>query len=188
MNDDVAATFRDLVARIAEGDQNAFENFYDLTACDVLGITASILRDRSHAEEVVQEVYLELWREARRLDPDRPAERLLHQMARRRAIDRRRSVQADREQDHSHDARRSGSYSGDVAEYAEIHLTYAPVADAIRALPRIHNNVLFLAYVRGLSHSEIAAELQVPLGTVKTRLRDSIRRLRTSDDGNEIAR
>lgn len=178
MNDDVAAALRDLVTRVAEGDHRAFARFYDLTVGDVHRIATSVLRNRSLAQEVTQEVYLEVWRKARRLDPDRAPQHLLRQLARRRAIDRVRSVQADRERDHQHAIRHQDVPHDETAEYGEIRLTYASVGDAIRQLPRIHRDVLFLAYVRGYSHSEIAEELQIPLGTAKTRLRDALRRLR----------
>ncbi|WP_374204715.1 sigma factor [Rathayibacter sp. VKM Ac-2927] len=89
-----------LVLRIARGDAKAFEAFYESTVQGVLRIATGVLRDRAQAQEVAQDVYLELWRSAPRLDPDRPVEHLLRQMARRRAIDRVRAVQASRERDH----------------------------------------------------------------------------------------
>lgn len=184
MNDDVPATVRDLIARVADGDQRAFAQLYDLTAPNVLAITTAVLRDTFHAQEVTQEVYLEIWRNARRFNPDLATDHLIRHIARRRAIDRVRAVQADRERDHRH-ALENRNPPDDAAERAEIRLSYAPIAAAIRQLPQIHRDVLVLAYIRGYTHSEIAAELLLPLGTVKTRLRDSLRRLRTQLQADE---
>lgn len=187
MTDDDAAELCALISRVAEGDHRAFARLYDLTIRDVLGITTSVLRDRSLAQEVTQEVYLEVWRQARRLDPDRAPHNLLRQMAKRRAIDRARSVQSDRLRDHEYAVRSQESPYDQPAEYSEIRLSYAPVADAIRRLSRIHHDVLFLAFVRGYSHSQIAEELQIPLGTVKSRLRDTFHRLRRQSSGHLLA-
>ncbi|TCL79555.1 MULTISPECIES: sigma-70 family RNA polymerase sigma factor [unclassified Rathayibacter] len=183
MTDDDAAELCALISRVAEGDHRAFAHLYDLTIRDVFAVTTSILRNRSLAQEVTQEVYLEVWRQARRLDPDRAPHNLLRQMAKRRAIDRARSVQSDRARDHEYSLRSQEAPYDQPAEYGEIRLSYAPIADAIRRLPRIHHDVLFLAFVRGYSHSQIAEELQIPLGTVKSRLRDSLHRLRRQNPG-----
>ncbi|ROQ52657.1 RNA polymerase sigma-70 factor (ECF subfamily) [Rathayibacter sp. PhB152] len=181
MTDDDVAELRALISRVAEGDQRAFARFYDLTVRDVFTVALSVLRERSLAQEVTQEVYLEVWIQARRLDPDRAPHHLLRQMAKRRAIDRVRSVQSDRVRDHEYALRSQESPYDQPAEYGEIRLSYVPVADAIRLLPRIHHDVLFLAYVRGYSHTQIAEELQIPLGTVKSRLRDTLHRLRSQN-------
>ncbi|TDX79121.1 RNA polymerase sigma-70 factor (ECF subfamily) [Rathayibacter sp. PhB151] len=184
MTDDDAAELCALISRVADGDHRAFARFYDLTIRDVLTVVVSVLRDRSLAQEVTQEVYREVWRQARRLDPARAPHHLLRQMAKRRAIDRIRSVQSDRVRDHEYALRSQESPYDQPAENSEIRLSYAPVAEAIRQLPRIHHDVLFLAYVRGYSHTQIAEELQLPLGTVKSRLRDTLHRLRRQNPGH----
>lgn len=179
MNDSDVAAIRDLMARISEGDVAAFEQFYLLTVVDVLRITYSVLRNRSHSEEVAQEVYLEVWQNARRFDPDRNIGHLILTMARRRAIDRVRATQAARERDHLFATRDYQPDRDDTSDRGDIRVSFAPVADAIQKLPRTHREVLVLAYVHGYTHSEIAQALDLPLGTVKTRLRDSLNRLRT---------
>lgn len=172
-----ATAIRDLIPRIADGDTAAFERFYALTVVQVLRITHSVLRDRAQAEEVAQEVFLELWQNARRLDPDRAG--LISTMARRRAIDRVRATQSSRERDHAFATLDYQPERDATAEQGDVRFVFAPVAAAVRALPRAQREVLVLAYVHGCSHSEIARALELPLGTVKTRLRDAILRLRS---------
>jgi RNA polymerase sigma-70 factor, ECF subfamily len=103
---------------------------------------------------------------------------LIVTIARRRAIDRLRSTHAARERDHIFAARDYQPDWDHAADRGEIRVAFAPVANAIRALPQIHREVLVLAYLHGYSHSEIALALGLPLGTVKSRLRDTVLRLR----------
>ena len=178
MNDEDSQLLDNLISRVARGDRAAFEDLYVRTIGVVLGIAGGVLRDRAQAEEVAQEVYLEVWRAAPAFDPRLRASHLLLVMARRRAIDRVRAAQAARDRDHRFATSNYVRDYDESEESIEIRVRFVPVATAIRDLPVIHREVLFLAYVRGFSHSEIAHELGLPLGTVKTRLRNTLIRLR----------
>ncbi|PPG55442.1 RNA polymerase subunit sigma [Rathayibacter sp. AY1E4] len=177
MKDDVEAAVRLLIARIAEGDTRAFSDLHDLIARDVYRVIRGVLRDPEQSREVTQEVFLEVWQRAATFDPAQASGHLLMRMARRRAIDRVRSAEASRQRDHEY-AALSTEPEADVEARAQVRLDYAAAVAAIRALPLIHHEILFLAYVQGFSHTEIAHALQLPLGTVKTRIRDSGQRLR----------
>ncbi|PPG18106.1 RNA polymerase subunit sigma [Rathayibacter sp. AY1E9] len=166
-----------LLLRVCAGDRTAFRQLYSLTAGRVVSVADAVLDDRAAAEEVAQEVYLELWRTARSLDPGRPVLAFLAQVAHRRAVDRARADRSARRRELQYtvlDRPRDHEW-----ERSDVRLALAPAAGAIRQLAAIHHDVLYLAYVRGYSHSEIAEELSIPLGTVKTRLRDTLIRLHT---------
>jgi RNA polymerase sigma-70 factor (ECF subfamily) len=166
-----------LVSRIARGDQRAYEQFYDRTAGPVLGLVLSVLRDLAQSEEVMQEVLLEAWRTASRYDPARSsAMAWLMMLAHRRAVDRVRSEQraADREQ-------RASSASvdyDDVIEAVESALDRERVRRCLDSLTDLQREAVTLAYYGGYSYSEVARLLGVPAGTVKTRMRDGLIRIR----------
>ncbi len=169
----------DLLQRIAEGDQNAFAGLYDLLSARVFGLIVRVLVDRSQSEEVLQEVFLEIWQSAARFSPNKGQGRSwVFTIAHRRAVDRVRSSQASsdrdvrvglRDRDVAHDA---------VAEQAELRIEGQKVAVALSALPDVQREALTLAYYGGYSQSEIAGLVGAPLGTIKTRMRDGLSRLR----------
>jgi RNA polymerase sigma-70 factor, ECF subfamily len=166
-----------LVSRIARGDQRAYEVFYDRTAGPVLGLVLSVLRDQAQSEEVMQEVLLEAWRTASRFDPARgSAMAWLMTLAHRRAVDRVRSEQraAEREQ-------RASSAQvdyDDVTEAVEDALDRERVRRCLDSLTDLQRESVTLAYYGGYSYSEVARLLGVPPGTVKTRMRDGLIRIR----------
>ncbi len=169
-----------LIERVVDGDEQALASLYDGTATAVQGLALRILGDRQHAEEVALDVYLQAWRQAATFDRTRgtPIAWLLT-MARSRAIDRLRS----------RTSRPSGSAPLEAAQ-AESSDAEGPDEEAafgqrrrivIGALSRLSHDeraTIELAYFRGLSHSEIATELDMPLGTVKTRIRLGMLRLK----------
>ena len=166
-----------LLERVADGDRDAFEQFYDATADLVFGIARRVVIDRDLAAEVSQEVFLEVWRKAAGYQRIRgSAKTWVAVMAKRRAIDVVRSTQAARDRDHSHPAGviEPGDPVGDAVSDAEDR---SRVSDAIGALTELQREALDLAFYRGLTHREVAEELDVPLGTVKTRIRDGLGRL-----------
>jgi len=166
-----------LVSRIARGDQRAYEQFYDRAAGPVLGLVLSVLRDLAQSEEVMQEVLLEAWRTASRYDPARgSAMSWLMMLAHRRAVDRVRSEQraADREQR----ATSAQVDYDDVIEAVESALDRERVRRCLDALTDLQRESVTLAYYGGYSYSEVARLLGVPPGTVKTRMRDGLIRLR----------
>ncbi len=167
------------LVRAAEGDQRAFAQLYDLTSSRVFGLVLRILVDRAQAEEVAQEVFLEAWRQAKRFDPSRGAAiSWLLQIAHARAVDRVRASQSQRNRDARIGVRDIGVPVDLVAEQAEISLDAARARRALGQLSDAHRKAIELAYFDGLTQSEIAERLDAPLGTVKTRLRDGMQRLR----------
>ncbi|GEK80830.1 RNA polymerase sigma factor SigK [Agrococcus baldri] len=165
--------------RSATGDERAFAELYDATAARVFGLILRILIDRAQAEEVAQEVYLEAWRSAGRFDPARGAAiSWLLQIAHARAVDRVRASQAQRDRDARIGVRDAAVPIDDVAERVEVSLESARAKRALTELSHPQREAIELAYFGGLTHTEIAERIGAPLGTVKTRLRDGMRRLR----------
>jgi RNA polymerase sigma-70 factor (ECF subfamily) len=178
--DAASAQLDALLHRVARGDQAAFGDLYDLTAPRVFGMVLRLVIDRAQSEEVTQEVFLEIWQSAARFDPNKgKAMTWILTMARRRAIDRIRSSQAARDRDTRVGVRDFQGEYDDVAETAELRIEGGKVDAAMRELSDAQRLVISLAYYGGQSHSEIADNLGLPIGTVKTRLRDGMIRLRT---------
>lgn len=177
----------ELMASVARGDQDAFAALYGTLAPPVYGIALRTLRNPSHAEEVTQEVLLEVWRTAAAYRPDRGTVLAwVLTMAHRRAVDRVRSTQAagDRE---VRVALREPTVGESVADQAERLLDGQRVRRALARLTRAQRESLVLAYYGGYSQREIAQYLDLPLGTVKTRMRDGLHRLRAALDDREPA-
>lgn len=170
----------DLVRRIASADEDALGALYDSTSRPVFGLALRILNDPSAAEEVALEVYTQVWRQAASYDSSRgtPSAWLLT-IARSRAIDRFRSSEQTRRRSDTLDAVSSAAATNDAPD---VHAADAErrqiVLEALDSLPPEQRAVIDLAYFGGLSHSEIAGRLNQPLGTVKTRTRLAMMRLR----------
>ena len=162
----------------ASGDQAAFATFYDATAAAVHGTVLRVLRDPAQSEEVVQEVFLEAWRTAARFDPTRGSARAwVVTMAHRRAVDRVRASQASSDRDEKVGVRELPPYDS-VSEEVVVMLEQDEVRRALDSLTPLQREAIDLAYFGGRTHREISEDLEVPLGTVKTRLRDGLIRLR----------
>ena len=169
----------DLVVAFSRGDERAFAAFYDRTASRVHGLVRRVLVDRAQSEEVVQEVFLAVWQDASRFDPARgTALSWLLVQARRRAIDRVRSSQASRDRDVAVGVRDLDPVRDDVAETAAVRLEHARVTRALGGLSAVQRQALELTYWGGLTHAVAASRAGVPLGTMKTRLRDGLIALR----------
>jgi RNA polymerase sigma-70 factor (ECF subfamily) len=175
--DDSAPGLGDLMLRVARGDRDSFERVYELISGPVYGLVLRVLRDPSQSEEVAQEVLVDVWRQASRFDPARgSANAWVMTMAHRRAVDRVRSAQAatDREQraatlerEHDH-----------VAEDVEARLERERVRRCLGGLTELQRESVVLAYYSGYTYVEVAQLLKLSLGTVKTRMRDGLIRLR----------
>jgi len=169
-----------LLAAIARGEESALAALYDETSPWVYGFTRRILRDTEAAEEVTLEVYLQAWRRAAEYSPRRgsPGAWLLT-IARSRAIDRLRSTaaRARREEPFCEGFDPPSAAIGPPAASAEAERQRL-VAEAIASLPREQRRAIELAFFEGLSHGEIAERLGEPLGTVKTRIRLGMMKLR----------
>ncbi|MBM9622585.1 sigma-70 family RNA polymerase sigma factor [Streptomyces zhihengii] len=168
-----------LLVLVARGDQDAFSAVYDSVSGAVLGLVRTVLRDPAQSEEVTQEVLIEVWRSAARYQPARgSAMTWIMTLAHRRAVDRVRSAQAatDRER-RAALLERTPAYD-EVTEQVEARLEHEQVRRCLRGLTELQRQSVTLAYYRGLAYREVAELLAVPLGTVKTRLRDGLIRLR----------
>ncbi|MEN2740302.1 ECF RNA polymerase sigma factor SigK [Microbacterium sp. X-17] len=169
----------DLIRSIAAGDRDAFARLYDGLAPRVFGLILRVLVDRAQSEEVLQEVFLEIWQSAGRFAPKRGQGRTwILTIAHRRAIDRVRSVRASDDRDRAAGLRELATTQPGVAERVEAKVESERVTAALERLPEAQREALGLAYYGGYSQSEIAALVGAPLGTVKTRMRDGLTRLR----------
>ena len=169
----------DLLARVALGDQAAFAELYDNMAPRVLGLVKRLLRDHAQSEEVTQEIFLEIWQNATRYDSSKGgASGWILTMTHRRAVDRVRASQASRDRDVKIGVRDYVSEYDNVSETVQVRMESERVEKAMQRLTELQRQAVTLAYYGGLSHSEVAEKLSVPIGTVKTRLRDGLIRLR----------
>ncbi|MFD8222920.1 ECF RNA polymerase sigma factor SigK [Streptomyces massasporeus] len=168
-----------LVESVARGDTDAFGHLYDAVAASVLGVARAVLRDVAQSEEVAQEVLVEVWRTAPRYRPERgTALNWILTLAHRRAIDRVRSVEAAAARDYKAALLDQLPEYDEVSEQVENRLEREQVRRCLRTLTELQRQSVTLAYYRGLTYREVAAQLSLPLGTVKTRLRDGLIRLR----------
>lgn len=167
--------------RVGRGDQAAFAQIYDAVAPRVFGLVLRILVDRSQAEEVTQEVFLDMWRKSPGFDADRgSAIGWVLQLAHSKAVDRVRASQSQRDRDERVGLRDLPRDFDVVAEAAETSIESERVARALGTLSEPQREALELAYYGGLTQREIAERVDAPLGTVKTRLRDGMQRLRAA--------
>lgn len=173
------ARHQELLTRVAQGDQVAFSELYDQLAPRVFGLVRRLLRDYAQSEEVTQEIFLEIWQTAPRFDPNKGrASTWILTMAHRRAVDRVRASQSSRDRDTKIGIRDFESGYDHVSESVEIRIEHERVEKAMARLTELQRQAVTLAYYGGYSHSEVSAMLSVPIGTVKTRLRDGMIRLR----------
>lgn len=169
----------DLFGRVARGDRDAFAELYDRYSDRVFGLARKVLRDPSHAEEVAQEVFVEAWRQARRFDAQRGSVATwLMTLAHRRAVDRVRSEQASRDRDERVAVRDQAPDYDHVAEKVETRFEHDQVRRALTELTDLQREAIELAFYGGNTHREVAELLEAPLGTVKTRLRDGLIKMR----------
>jgi RNA polymerase sigma-70 factor, ECF subfamily len=166
-----------LLSRMARGDQDAFQGVYDHAAGHILGIVRAVVRDPAQSDEVAQEVLLEVWRTASRFDPARGSPLAwITTLAHRRAVDRVRSEQkaAQREL-------RAFSHAiayDEVTETVQARFDRERVRRCLGSLTELQRESVTLAYYDGYTYREVAELLGVAVGTVKTRMRDGLIRLR----------
>lgn len=166
-----------LMQLVQRGDEAAFAALYDELAAAVFGTVKRVLRDPAMSEEVTQEVFIELWRTAARFDPERASVTTWAiTMARRRAVDRVRREQSQRDRIERSGAQRSSDNNApDDAVVASMEAER--VNRAVAELPDEQRIVIQLAFLDGDSHAEIAERLDLPLGTVKGRVRLGLKKL-----------
>jgi RNA polymerase sigma-70 factor, ECF subfamily len=172
---------RDRLARaisaVARGDESAFAAVYDQAAPAVLGTVRRVVRDPAQSEEVMQEVLLEVWRNAARYDPaSGSATAWILTLAHRRAVDRVRSEQRAAERELR--AATARIDFDDVVDAVESRLEHERVRRCLSALTDLQRESVALAYYGGYSYPEVARLLGIAVGTVKTRMRDGLIRLR----------
>jgi RNA polymerase sigma-70 factor (ECF subfamily) len=172
-----------LVGRVALGDSSAFDRLYDEIAAAVYGLARRVVRDPSRAEDVTQEVFLEVWRKAARFDRQLgKAKTWIMTIAHRRAVDAVRRSESQKRQDHqaapeevSHDE------PADAVIAADEHTA---VRDCLETLTDLQLESVRLAYFNGYTYNEVATLLEKPLPTIKTRMRDGLIRLRDCLEGS----
>jgi RNA polymerase sigma-70 factor, ECF subfamily len=168
-----------LLARVARGDQAAFDAVYDRLAGPAYGLIRKVVRDPAQSEEVAQEVLLEIWRTAARFDPARASAMTWAMMiAHRRAVDRVRSASAEAHRDQKSAAATVTIAADETADAVEATLDRERVRRCLETLTDIQRESVTLAYYGGYSYREVAGLLHVALGTVKTRIRDGLIRMR----------
>lgn len=171
-----------LVGRVARGDTRAFESLYDELSSAVFGLARRVVRDPTRAEDVTQEVFLEVWRKAARYDSSLgKAKTWVMTIAHRRAVDAVRRSESNRRQDTkaapdevSHDE------PADSVIAAEEH---GAVRTCLETLTELQLESVRLAYFNGYTYNEVATLLEKPLPTIKTRMRDGLIRLRDCLEG-----
>jgi RNA polymerase sigma-70 factor (ECF subfamily) len=167
----------ELLTAVACGNERAYDAVYDLTSGWVLGVARKVLRDPAQAEEVMQEVMLDVWRLASRFDPARgTGTSWVMTLAHRRAVDRVRSERSRATRD-----LRAATAVIDydhVVEAVEASLDAQRVQRCVASLTPLQRECVSLAYYSGYTYREVAQLLGVPAGTVKTRMRDGLIRLR----------
>ncbi len=169
----------ELLGRAARGDQLAFSALYDATASHVFGTVLRVVRDPAQSEEVTQEVYVDVWRQAARFDAELGSARTwILTMAHRRAVDRVRRVEAAAEREQKAASRTVTREYDEVVETVERSLEAERVRRCLDTLTDIQRESVTLAYYNGHTYPEVARLLDSPLGTIKTRMRDGLVRLR----------
>jgi RNA polymerase sigma-70 factor (ECF subfamily) len=176
------ATDGELISRTGFGDRAAFEQLYRRYARSVFGLALRRLGDRSRAEEAVQETFASVWRSASTYRPERgPGAPWLYTVARNAIVDRARvRIDVPAEVPETPDA------EAGPPERAEASWLTWRVHRALEELPEREREVVALAYWSGLSQSEVAEFLGIPLGTVKTRTRAALARLAEILEGEEL--
>lgn len=167
----------DLLGQVARGDLAAFDAVYDRVAASVFGVVRGVVRDGSQAEEVTQEVVVEVWRAASRFDRSKgSAMAWVTTIAHRRAIDRVRSEQKAAQRELL--AATAAIAYDDVVDTVEANLDRERVRRCLAGLTELQRESITLAYYGGYSYRQVAGLLGVPPGTVSTRMRDALIRLR----------
>ena len=175
-----------LIQAAGRGDQHSFAELYDAAGSRVHGLVLRVLRDHAQAEEVTQEVFLQVWRTAASFNPARgSALSWLLTLAHRRAVDRVRSAAAQSRRDQDYESLQAQTPFDSTAELAEGRWEAARVRSALDGLTQPQRSAVELAFYDGLTHREVSERLGVPLGTAKTRIRDGLRRMRDQLGGGQ---
>jgi len=184
----VGAHLAELLHRSSRGDERAFAEWYDATSARAFGLAVRVLRDRAQAEEVTQESYLDCWRHASRFDSTKGNTiSWLLTIVHRKAVDRVRSAEAAGRRDAAYGQREQSVPHDETAEAATASLEATRVRAALADLTVKQREAVELAFLGGYTHTEVAAMLDLPVGTAKTRIRDGLIRLRDALGVGEVA-
>lgn len=176
---DLGVRLASLLRQSSGGDESAFAQLYDIVVRRLYGLVLRVVCDPAQSEEVTQEALLEIWDASARFDPDRgSALGWMMTIAHRRAVDRVRSAEAAKRRDHGyHEVNQEVDFDS-TAEAAHASLDADRVHTALQNLTLAQRSALELAFFDGYTHTEVAAMLDLPLGTAKSRIRDGLIRLR----------
>jgi RNA polymerase sigma-70 factor, ECF subfamily len=173
-----SAELGDLLTRVARGDEAAFAAVYDSLGSAVYGLARRVIRDSARAEEVSQEVFLQVWQTAARFDPERGrAKSWVMTLAHRRAVDAVRHDQAASDRDKAYDWSSGPDYD-EVSETVTVRLEHEQVRRCMEGLTDLQREAIDLAYYKGYTYAECASLLDANPSTIKTRMRDGLVRLR----------
>lgn len=172
------ADLDDLLVHVSRGDESAFGDVFDLMSSSVYGLARRVIRDPARAEEISQEVFLQVWQTALRFDPARgKARSWILTLAHRRAVDAVRHDQAATNRDLKYDW--SGGPDFDqVDEEVSANLEREQVRRCMEGLTELQSEAINLAYYQGHTYAEVAEVLDANPATIKTRMRDGLIRLR----------
>lgn len=174
-----AARLASLMQRSSRGDESAFAELYDATSARAYGLALRVVRNPAHAEEILQEAYLDAWRTSSRFDPARgSAIGWLLTIVHRKAVDRVRSAEASTARDATYHRESQPVEHDSTVEAAHASLEAQRVRGAVAGLTEVQREAVELAFFGGYTHTEVATMLDVPVGTAKTRIRDGLIRLR----------
>ncbi|WP_219511424.1 ECF RNA polymerase sigma factor SigK [Nonomuraea ceibae] len=169
----------ELLQAVGRGDRTAFERLYEALAPRVFGLVLRVLRDRAHSEEVAQEVLVEVWRGAARYEPGKGSVMAwVMTIAHRRAIDRVRSAQSGLDREERAARLEPHRPFDEVPELVVGRLERERLRRCLDGLTGLQRESVTFAYYGGYSYREVSELVQAPLGTVKTRMRDGLIRLR----------
>ncbi len=168
----------ELLTLVARGDESAFGTLYDELGSAVYGLARRVIRDPARAEEIAQEVFLQVWQTATRFDPERGrAKSWIMTLAHRRAVDAVRHDQAATNRERSYDWSAGPDYD-EVNETVTIRLEHEAVRRCMEGLTELQREAINLAYYQGYTYAECATVLDANTSTIKTRMRDGLVRLR----------
>jgi len=171
---------RSLLHKIAAGDRAALASLYDRYSAAAFGMAVKICNNRTLAEDVVQEAFVSIWQRAGRFDPERGSvAAYLFAAVHNKAVDAVRHEESLRRREDAVSDFATETGGEEVVEAAWLGVRRTEVRSALAKLSDIQREALELAYFEGLTYSEVADKLGIPLGTAKTRLRDGMIRLRS---------